>query len=232
MTKEDRFKGQGKDYHLHNEIFPHKEELTRRLAQEVATNTLKNDGNFLDIGIGTGNTTRAVIYENPKIKILGIDPSADMLDKAHINLVNTSARFVCRDALSYLHDFISPNSVSGVFSAYTIHNFERGYREDFFKEVYKVLEPEAAFVNLDIIYPDDERKMHEMFRWQAQKMATYAEHGRLDLSQFWLNHICEDFDPSRRLTEGQYLDSLKQAGFRDIRKVLRYDEDVLYVARK
>lgn len=233
MTTEDRFQGQGKDYHLHHEIFPHKEELTRRLAEEVAANCQDSWPFLLDVGIGTGNTTRAVLDKKPDCHIIGVDSSKDMMEQIKKNKTLSMVSLAHEDILTYLRvAFPNHDQLAGAFSAYTIHNFERGYRKEFFNEIYRVLMPGAAFVNLDIMYPDDEKAMHKLFRWQVQKMATYAEHGRLDLSKFWLNHVCEDFDPSRRLTEGQYKLSLKEAGFKDVRKILRHEEDVLYVAKK
>lgn len=122
----------------------------RRLQHAIASQTdgMKVD-RFLDLGIGTGVTARAVLAVNPEATIVGIDRSADMLDAARRSLSTQQAIL----AEQRLQDPLPDGPYQLVVSALAIHHLDASGKADLFRRVFAALTPAGRFVFGDVVIP-------------------------------------------------------------------------------
>lgn len=110
--------------------------LTSRLH---ALLTPRADGQYIDIGCGTGNYMRAL--RDLGLNFTGVEPSEVMLEKARAK--NPGAEIIHG---SVEHIAIPDNSFEGGIGTFTIHHWQDMLAG--LKEIYRVLKPGANFVLL------------------------------------------------------------------------------------
>ncbi|HEY3189256.1 MAG TPA: class I SAM-dependent methyltransferase [Solirubrobacteraceae bacterium] len=119
-----------------------------RLQDEVGRAT---DGiaarRVLELGTGTGITTRRVLERHPGAHLTGVDSSAEML--AHASLPDADLR------LQDLRDPLPDGPFDLVFSALAVHHLDAAGKADLFARVAATLAPGGRFVLADVIVPDD-----------------------------------------------------------------------------
>jgi tRNA (cmo5U34)-methyltransferase len=103
---------------------------------------------ILELGSGTGETARRVLELHPGATLVGIDESADMLDRAREVLPADTELSVAR-----LQDPLPEGPFDVVFSALTVHHLEAVEKADLFRRVADVLRREGRFVLGDVIVP-------------------------------------------------------------------------------
>jgi tRNA (cmo5U34)-methyltransferase len=119
-----------------------------RLQDEVgrATDTIAA-GRLLELGTGTGITTRRVLERHPAAHLTGVDSSAEML--AHAGLPDADLR------RQDLRDPLPDGPFDVVFSALAVHHLDARGKADLFARVAAVLAPGGRFVLADVIVPED-----------------------------------------------------------------------------
>lgn len=108
--------------------------LTNKLIEHLSP---RKDDVYLDIGCGTGNYTNEL--ERNGLRLIGIDPSEKMLEKARLKNSNVDWRIGTVENIE-----LSDNSVDGVIGSLTIHHWtdlQKG-----FSELYRVLKPDGRIV--------------------------------------------------------------------------------------
>lgn len=108
--------------------------LTKKLIEHLSP---KKDGIYLDIGCGTGNYTNEL--EKNGLRLIGIDPSEKMLEKARLQNSNVDWRIGTVENIE-----LSANAVDGVIGSLTIHHWtdlQKG-----FSELHRVLKPDGRIV--------------------------------------------------------------------------------------
>jgi tRNA (cmo5U34)-methyltransferase len=119
-----------------------------RLQDEVGRAT---DGiaarRVLELGTGTGITTRRVLERHPGAHLTGVDSSAEML--AHADLPDADLH------LQDLRDPLPDGPFDLVFSALAVHHLDAAGKADLFARVAAALAPGGRFVLADVIVPDD-----------------------------------------------------------------------------
>lgn len=145
---------------------------------------------------------------------------------------NERLAFCPDDALNALKT-LAENSVNIVASAYTLHNFEKEYRQQVIDEIFRVLKPGGSFINGDR-YALDDCVLHT--RQIQQELTGYfkvlIEMNRLDLLEQWVLHLFGDESEVRIMRESVALAQLKDAGFQQIQLKSRQDVNALVTAMK
>jgi trans-aconitate 2-methyltransferase len=90
-------------------------ERTRPAVELLARVPLKDARVVVDLGCGPGNSTRLLIERWPHARVIGVDSSSEMLERAREDL--PAGEWVCSDALSYRAE--SPPNL--VFSNALLH---------------------------------------------------------------------------------------------------------------
>ena len=119
-----------------------------RLQDEVARATDGVDARrVLELGTGSGITSRRVLERHPHAHLTGVDSSEHMLAAA--DLAGADLR------LQDLAEPLPEGPFDLVFSALAIHHLDAAAKADLFARVAGVLAPGGRFVMADVIMPED-----------------------------------------------------------------------------
>ena len=108
--------------------------LTNKLIEHLRP---KKDGIYLDIGCGTGNYTNEL--ERNGIRLIGIDPSEKMLEKARLKNKRIDWRIGTAENIE-----LPDNSVNGIIGSLTIHHWTDLSKG--FSELQRVLKHDGRIV--------------------------------------------------------------------------------------
>ena len=102
----------------------------------------------LELGVGTGQTSKRVLDLHPEAELVGIDESAEMLATASMD-VFADLR------VSRLQNPLPEGNFDLVVSALTVHHLDSAGKTDLFARVAERLRPGGRFVLGDDVVPDD-----------------------------------------------------------------------------
>jgi len=106
----------------------------------------------LDLGAGTGETSRALLARCPGAVVTLFDESAEMLAAATARLPKASVASV---VVADLLDLLPTGPFDVVISCLAIHHLDGAGKRALFERVRAVLAPGARFVMGDVIVPED-----------------------------------------------------------------------------
>ena len=119
-----------------------------RIQDELARATDGVDARrVLELGTGSGVTSRRVLERHPHAHLTGVDSSEHMLAAA--DLPGADLR------LQDLRDPLPDGPFYLVFSALAVHHLDGPGKMDLFARIGAVLAPGGRFVMADVIVPDD-----------------------------------------------------------------------------
>jgi tRNA (cmo5U34)-methyltransferase len=119
-----------------------------RIQDELALATDGIDARrVLELGTGSGVTSRRVLARHPHAHLTGVDSSEHMLAAA--DLPGADLR------LQDLGDPLPEGPFDLVFSALAIHHLDAAAKADLFARVAVVLAPGGRFVMADVVVPED-----------------------------------------------------------------------------
>jgi len=228
----------GREYEMLKLICPSSTEMSRLVGVEVGEYCkLKAEPQrIVELGGGTGITTLSILTADERLRVLSVDSEPAMQTQAKQSLQawvdNERLEFSANDALSALRKLES-DSVDIVASAYTLHNFEAGYRQQVIAEIYRVLKAGGQFINGDR-YALDEISVHTLNtqREVAGYFKVLTEINRLDLLEQWVIHLFNDESENHIMRESVALQQLIDVGFERIQFKLRHDVNALLTAKK
>jgi tRNA (cmo5U34)-methyltransferase len=226
------------EYEILEHLCPMAAELSRRVG-EVASGlpAASSDGlAAVEIGCGTGITTRALLRARPDIMVTAIDNEPEMLGRARDSLgeylTNGKLGLVEADALSALRA-LPAGRLDLVASAYTIHNFLDAYRSAVLDEVFRVLRPGGTFVNGDRYALDDLVEQMRLTQTEARHFIdVLVPRRRADLLQQWILHLFSDASPERVMRLGPAVQRMHEIGFVGIEARFRQGFHAVMVAAK
>jgi tRNA (cmo5U34)-methyltransferase len=103
----------------------------------------------LELGVGTGETSRRVLDLHPEAELVGIDEGAEMLAAASMNVAAADLR------VSRLEDALPEGNFDLVVSALAVHHLDGAGKADLFASVADRLRSGGRFVLGDVVVPDD-----------------------------------------------------------------------------
>ena len=103
----------------------------------------------LELGVGTGQTSKRVLDLHPEAELFGIDESAEMLVAASADVAAADLR------VSRLQDSLPEGSFDLVVSALAVHHLDGASKADLFARVADRLRPGGRFVLGDVVVPDN-----------------------------------------------------------------------------
>jgi tRNA (cmo5U34)-methyltransferase len=105
---------------------------------------------ILELGIGTGETTRRVLAFHPDARLTTIDSSAEMLERPRPGFPTADLRH------GRLEDPLPPGPFDLVVTALAVHHLDGAGKRDLFRRIADVLRPGGRFVLADIVVPERE----------------------------------------------------------------------------
>src|SRR5256885_14500060 len=106
---------------------------------------------ILELGIGTGETSRRVLERHPGAALVGIDASEEMLGAARGALAGHAVQLHA----GRLEDPLPPGPFDLVVSAFAVHHLDGAGKADLFRRVAAALRPGGRFVLADVVVPAD-----------------------------------------------------------------------------
>jgi tRNA (cmo5U34)-methyltransferase len=131
---------------------------------------------LLELGIGTGETTRRVLNRHSYARLTAIDSSPRMLERARAVFPDADLR------LSKLEDPLPEGPFDLVFSALAIHHLDPSGKRDLFGRIHEALRPGGRFVLADVVVPEREEDMQIEIDWVMDLPDS------LDDQLEWLRH--------------------------------------------
>jgi tRNA (cmo5U34)-methyltransferase len=105
---------------------------------------------ILELGIGTGETTRRVLARHPNARLVAVDSSVEMLGRARAAFPDADLR------VGRLEDPLPPGPFDLVVSALAVHHLDGRAKHDLFRRVASVIRPGGRFVLADVVVPERE----------------------------------------------------------------------------
>ncbi|MBY6241545.1 class I SAM-dependent methyltransferase [Methylosinus sp. Sm6] len=226
----------GEEYDFLPIICPNIETVTKNLGATVAAWRPGVALRGLEIGCGTGTSTRSLLSQRDDLSLRAVDASPAMLNQARENLASYAragrVEFIESDALAYLRA-LPDASIDLVASNYAIHNFDHRYRREVFAQILRVLEPGGLFVNGDRFALDD----HDLQLASTQAdvrhwFKVFGEAKRYDLLEDWIVHLFSDESADRLMYSSATLSTMRALGFADVQSNYREGVDKLVTATK
>lgn len=192
----------------------------------------RNKLNILEIGTGTGITTKIILNSNSNINLTSIDIDKDMIAFTSQNLPPTSnTSFFVSDAVDYLKS-IANNRFDFIVSGFTIHNFNKDYRKELFKSIYVALKNNGYFLNADKFVSDQKEKRIEGLKYRiGTYIDTLMQLDKLELLKEWTSHYIEDQRPNKLLKFNETLEILTDIGFVNSEYIFKSEIEMLGVLK-
>ena len=174
----------------------------------------------LDLGIGTGFFSQAVLDHFSNSRIIAIDGAEAMVELAKVRLETKADRVDFR-----IGDFRQLSRIIGgqkgqlAFSSYALHHLNREEKVAVIQQAYRYLEPGGWFLNADLVvasHPEIEERIQEI-RVQGIVQRASGRDPRfrdLETTRCFLDKLeAEDHDQPLTLKEDLHI--LKEAGLRN-----------------
>jgi tRNA (cmo5U34)-methyltransferase len=173
----------------------------------------------LDLGIGTGFFSHAVLDRFPGCRILAIDGARAMVDLAQVRLGSLVDRVDFRIGdFRQLGQFIMGQKGRLVFSSYALHHLARDEKLAVLRQALDFLEPGGWFLNADLVIAADdetEKRIQEIRVAGIVRRAAGKDKRFLDAES--TRRFLEDLeatDHDQPITLNEDLQILKEAGLR------------------
>jgi tRNA (cmo5U34)-methyltransferase len=114
---------------------------------------------ILELGIGTGETTRRILEVHPEARLTAIDSSPEMLERARSAFPDADLR------LARLEDPLPEGPFDLVVSALAVHHLDGAGKRDLFQRIGEVLRPGGGFVLADVVVPEREDDVVTPIDW-------------------------------------------------------------------
>ena len=180
--------------------------------------SFKKNISVLDIGIGTGNTTLAVITKFPLANIDALDVSKKMITFAKSKLKEYNINYLVGDIetkkISKKYDLI--------ISTLTIHHIKN--KEKIFKKICSLLKINGVFILNDIFIGDTQKEtkiIEDKYRSFLKK--------NFEKEKWWHNLYSKEDIPTSINNQIQWL---KNAGFKKVELKYKYLNTMIIVAKK
>ena len=134
--------------------YPELQERTTAATEGLAVRDM------LELGIGTGETARRIVARHPPARLVAIDSSAEMLERARVAFPEADLR------LARLEDALPDGPFDLVYSALVVHHLDGAGKRDLFRRVAEILRPEGVFVLSDVVVPDDPDDVVTPIDWE------------------------------------------------------------------
>ncbi|MBP7554649.1 MAG: carboxy-S-adenosyl-L-methionine synthase CmoA [Chitinophagaceae bacterium] len=165
-----------------NRSVPYYGEMQRMMA-ELAADHAREGSDVYDLGCSTGTTMVGMnTLVNPGIRFVGIDDSAEMLDKCRSKLTELGFTRPFDLRCADLNQGVEIENASVVVLCLTLQFVRPIYRERLIKDIYKGLNPGGALILIEKILAEESNFNRDFIRYyyNYKRRNQYSE---LEISQ-------------------------------------------------
>lgn len=216
------------DYILLDKVYGNYVSFQERICPILKDFKSASEISVLEIGCGTGITTEILLESRENIKLTAIDIDNEMIRFVKQTLSSyPNVSFIVSDVLSFVKEQ-KPNSFDIVISAFTIHNLTSEYRQQLYKEIYRILKAGGLFVNADKFVSDNKEEQIEGLKYRiGTYIDTLVRENKFDLLKEWTTHYIDDHHPDKLLQFDKTLTNLATVGFKKSEYLYRSDREML-----
>ncbi|MBN1289170.1 MAG: methyltransferase domain-containing protein [Actinobacteria bacterium] len=183
---------------------------------------VSDEGRLLDLGCGTGDVTSKVLEKLPRVKVIGVDPAANMR-KVYLKRFGGNPDIEARDG-DGLSIPVEDSSIGCVVSHIALHHVLPEKRADCASEIARVLKPGGKLVYADcftgMVGPlSDRRRQDDIVDRQIGWAKYCLNHGANEKAYVLIRSI-----PLILAADGEYptvpevwIEHLESAGLIDIK---------------
>lgn len=201
----------GYDQHMLNEVAGCKEAY-EKMAELVPDTTEK----LLDLGCGTGLELQWILERLPRIRVLGIDLSMDMLNKLSDKFYGGYIKLICGDFFTLdLGNYRCDTAVS--FQA--MHHFSHEMKTKLYRKIYGYLKSGGVYIECDYTA-----------KTQEEEDRFYAENARIRKKLNIPENALYHFDTP--CTADNQIKMLLSAGFKSAENIFGMENTTIIIAKK
>ncbi len=155
----------------------------QRMIQEMSADFITSGSNVYDLGCSTGTTLIGLDKVAPQdVKFVGIDDSADMLEKCRVNFEAAGFTRPYELVNSDLNKGVILDNPSMVIMCLTLQFIRPLYRERIVEEIYRCLNPQGCFILVEKVLGEDSllNRLFIKYYYEMKKRHHYSE---LEISQ-------------------------------------------------
>ncbi len=223
----------GDDYDLSVMSYPHHDEFQKTIGDVIAKkfkDSSITEIELLEIGCGTGITSKFLLSSDSRIKITGIDNEPKMITQIGTNIkkwnMESRMKVVQSDILEYLN-MKAENSFDVVASGFTIHNFDQAIKEKIILQIFRILKHDGLFVNGDKYAHDDISIHNEIVKKQRARYDIFEKIGRPDYKQAMISHMDRDEKEDLIFKEDEAKKMMEKIGFKEVQTNWRIDMEAI-----
>jgi len=206
---------------LNRSIPYYKENL--KLQTNILKNFLEENDKVVDLGSSTG-TFLIELAKTKKLNLIGIDSSRAMIERAKqkAKAFGVDIEFLKKDFLKY--DFSGAKAVS---ANYTVQFIRPLKREKLIQKIYSSLLNEGIFIMSEKLVTENKKLNKTMIDiyYEFKKEMGYSEY-EIAQKREALENVLIPY------TMEENIEMLKNAGFRDVEVVFRWNNFATFVAFK
>ena len=222
-----------KNYFLIPKVYGNYISFQKKIAHEIGGFSGKREYlNILEIGAGTGITTKIINEARANIHLTSIDIDPKMVKycKATFKYKST-LKFFNSDALKFIKSRDN-NEFDIVVSAFTIHNFKLNYRIKLYEEIYKVLKKNGVFLNADKYVSDNPNKRIAALKYRVGKyIDVLFRRGEYDVLQYWINEYIRDLKPEYAMIVAKERRIMIEKGFKNLNYIIKNENKMMAIIR-
>ncbi|MCH7850580.1 MAG: class I SAM-dependent methyltransferase [Nanoarchaeota archaeon] len=238
MLNKDYNKKILEELNLFKNACPHFDKLQKtvgRIIKKQFKNSNHKTLNLIEIGCGTGNTTKILLACDKRISVTAIDIDNNALKYSKSILKDYTKKkrveFLTRDALRFLKS-CKDTSFDIFTSVFTLHNFKKEYRNKLLRQISRVLKKEGLFINGDKYARENSAEQTKNLNHQLNKFKIFDKKNRPDLKKKWIKHYLKDEKVDIIMREKESIEKMKSEGFKNIRIIYRRGMESILVAKK
>ncbi len=173
---------------------------------------------ILEIGFGTGITTKQIVNRktNDEIIVVDNDPAMERIFREEKPQELSDDNIVTNDIFKYLKKTTKTFDI--IVSGYTIHNFSNKKKLELYELIFNKMSNDSIFINADKFSPDDINDRIDGLIHRVSKYLEYlkANPQKLPLIEEWVSHYINDQREEIVMKETETKEILSEIGFKDI----------------
>lgn len=181
---------------------------------------------ILDIGFGSGQVEELIFKRNKDIKIIGVDSSKPMIERARERLADYKNNFqaIEKNLTALELSDLPADKARYVFSVQVLHELAKEEKLVLLSKIYKFLEPGGSFLIMDRV-STDLKTFSESYKtiWDRLEKLTDLKNGK-SYSDYQEKIGGKGDSPA---TEEEYLNLLRQVGFKAATLHLHFDRAII-----